>query len=60
MSEKKLSEKLLYAQKVAVIPGDAFGESGEGFVRISYCYSVDHLLEALKRIRLFLQELKNQ
>ncbi len=60
LSSAEFCEKLLYAQKVAVIPGDAFGESGEGFVRISYCYSVDHLLEALKRIRLFLQELKNQ
>ena len=57
LSSAEFCEKLLRSQKVAVIPGDAFGESGEGFVRISYCYSVDHLLEALKRIRAFLQEL---
>ena len=49
--------KLLEAEKVAVVPGDAFGASGEGFVRISYSYSVNHLLEALKRIERFLKTL---
>ena len=47
-----------YAQKkVAVVPGTAFGKSGEGFVRASYCYSVEHLKEALKRIENFLKKL---
>ncbi len=50
-------EKLLFAKKVAVVPGDAFGESGEGHVRISYSYSVAHLAEALRRIEEFLGEL---
>ena len=47
-------EGLLNAQKVAVVPGDAFGESGEGFVRISYSYSMEHLQEAMNRIETFL------
>jgi aminotransferase len=48
--------KLLYSKKVAVVPGTAFGESGEGFVRISYSYSLDHLSEAVSRIESFLKE----
>ena len=52
------TEKLLHSKKVAVVPGNAFGESGEGYVRVSYSYSVDHLIEALKRIEEFLSELK--
>lgn len=51
-------EQLLYSQHVALVPGTAFGESGEGFVRASYCYSVGHLKEALRRIGMFLEELK--
>ena len=50
-------EKLLHAQKVAVIPGTAFGTSGEGFVRVSYSYSLNHLVEAVRRIEKFLQTL---
>jgi aminotransferase len=50
MSSQEFCEKLIRAKKVAVVPGDAFGESGEGFVRICYAYSLDHLKEALKRI----------
>ncbi len=53
-------EKLLYSKRVAVVPGDAFGASGEGFVRVSYSYSVSHLAEALKRIEDFLGELKRE
>ena len=41
---------------MAVVPGTAFGDCGEGFVRISYAYSVEHLQEAMKRIRAFLKE----
>ncbi len=50
-------EKLLRAKHVAVVPGDAFGACGEGHVRVSYCYSVKHLAEALKRIEEFINEL---
>jgi aminotransferase len=48
----------LYAEKVAVVPGTAFGQGGEGFVRASYCYSTAHINEALTRIQRFLESLK--
>ena len=57
MTSEEFCEKLLYSEKVAVVPGTAFGESGEGFVRASYCYSTEHILEALKRIERFLNNL---
>ena len=57
MSSEEFCEKLLCAERVAVVPGTAFGESGEGFVRASYCYSTEHILEALKRIERFLNSL---
>ena len=56
MSSQDFCTKLLEQKHVAIIPGDAFGASGEGYARISYAYSVEHLKEALKRIREFLQE----
>jgi aminotransferase len=58
MTSEEFCEKLLYSKKVAIVPGNAFGESGEGYVRASYCYSVDHIKEALKRIGEFLEEIK--
>lgn len=57
LSSEEFCEKLLYSEKVALVPGNAFGESGEGYVRASYCYSIDHLKEALRRIENFLQKL---
>lgn len=57
LSSEEFCEKLLTQQKVAVIPGNAFGECGEGFIRISYSYSLKHLMEACKRIRIFLETL---
>ena len=57
MSSEEFCEKLLYSEKVAVVPGTAFGESGEGFIRASYCYSTEHIMEALKRIERFLNSL---
>ena len=56
MSSQDFCTKLLEQKHVAIIPGDAFGASGEGYARISYAYSVEHLKEALRRIREFLQE----
>lgn len=50
-------ERLLYEQKVAVVPGNAFGSCGEGFVRISYAYSLNHLKTAVKRMEQFLAKL---
>jgi aminotransferase len=58
MSSDEFCEKLLYSKKVALVPGTAFGEAGEGFVRASYCYSIEHIKEALERIKEFLDELK--
>lgn len=57
LTSEEFCERLLYAEKVAVIPGSAFGESGEGYVRISYSYSVNYILEAVKRIERFLKTL---
>ena len=58
LSSEEFCERLLYSKKVAIVPGNAFGESGEGHVRASYCYSVDHIKEALHRIGEFLDEIK--
>lgn len=55
---EKFCEELLNEQKVAVVPGNAFGESGEGFIRVSYAYSLKHLMEALKRIEIFIRNRK--
>ena len=57
LTSEEFCQKLLESQKVAVVPGNAFGESGEGFVRASYCYSVEHIKEALVRIEKFLKEI---
>ena len=55
MSSEEFCEKLLYEQKVAVVPGTAFGDSGEGFFRASYCYSIKNINEALNRIAAFVK-----
>ena len=57
MTSEEFCTKLLESQKVAVVPGDAFGDSGEGFIRISYAYSLKQLKEALERIEKFVQSL---
>ena len=57
MSSEEFCEKLLFSKKVAVVPGNAFGNSGEGFIRVSYCYSTAHIKEALSRIEEFLKEI---
>ena len=57
LTSEEFCEKLLFSQRVAAVPGDAFGASGEGFIRVSYCYSIKHLEEALRRFRLFLETL---
>lgn len=56
MSSEEFSEKLLYGQKVAVVPGNAFGESGEGFIRCSYAYSIENIKAAIDRIDKFVNE----
>lgn len=59
LTSEEFCERLLYAERVAVVPGTAFGQSGEGFIRASYCYSTDHIKEALRRIGRFLDTLQN-
>ncbi len=58
LSSEEFCEKLLFSKKVAVVPGNAFGDCGEGFIRVSYAYSLKHLKIALKCIGEFLEELK--
>lgn len=55
MGSEEFCMKLLEEEKVAVVPGSAFGESGEGFIRCSYAYSIDNIQEALKRIKRFVE-----
>lgn len=57
MTSEEFATRLLESQKLAVVPGTAFGDCGEGFIRISYAYSIAELKEALNRIRAFLAEL---
>lgn len=58
LSSDEFCEQLLAKKHVAVVPGTAFGKGGEGFVRASYCYSTEHIIEALKRIEEFVKEIK--
>jgi len=57
MSSEEFAEKLLLQEKVAVVPGNVFGKSGEGYIRCSYASSMEHLQEAIKRIERFLQSI---
>ena len=57
MTSEEFAEKLLYQEKVAVVPGTAFGDCGEGYLRISYAYSIEELKEALGRIKHFIENL---
>lgn len=58
MSSAEFCEELLMQEKVAVVPGDAFGECGEGFVRICYSRSMDDIIEAVNRIKRFVEKNK--
>lgn len=58
LSSDEFCERLLKEKNVAVVPGTAFGASGEGYIRVSYCYSIEHIKTALKAIEEFLGELK--
>lgn len=57
MTSEQFCEKLLYDEKVAIVPGNAFGICGEGFVRISYAYSVSHINRALEKMEVFVKKL---
>ena len=58
LSSCDFCEKLIYAKRVAVVPGNAFGDCGEGFIRVSYCYSIENIRKAAERIKEFLEEIK--
>jgi len=57
LSGEEFCNKLLYDYKCAIVPGSAFGKSGEGFARISYAYSIKHITQALERIEAFVKTL---
>ena len=57
LTSEEFCQQLLMSQRVAVVPGNAFGDCGEGFVRISYAASLENIIEALKRIELFLENI---
>lgn len=59
MTSEEFCLKLLENEKVVVVPGNAFGESGEGFIRISYAYSIDDLKVALDRLEKFIKKLES-
>ena len=60
MTSEEFAERLLEEENVAVVPGTAFGDSGEGFLRISYAYSLEALKEALARIEVFIKRLREK
>lgn len=60
MTSDEFAERLLEEENVAVVPGTAFGDSGEGFLRISYAYSLEALKEALARIEAFIKRLREK
>lgn len=57
LSSDEFCEKLLSSEKIALVPGNAFGASGEGFARASYAYSADHIKKALEGVKRFLERL---
>lgn len=57
LTSEEFCEKLIMSKKVAVVPGNAFGDCGEGYIRVSYCYSIDNIKTAIDRIGEFLNEL---
>lgn len=57
-TSEEFAQKLLEEEKVAVVPGTAFGASGEGFIRCSYAYSIKNIEEALNRIAKFVERHK--
>ncbi len=60
LTSEEFCERLIKSKRVAVVPGDAFGECGEGYIRVSYCYSIENIKEAIRLIGEFLEELKNE
>jgi aminotransferase len=60
MTSEEFATRLLQEEKVAAVPGTAFGESGEGHLRISYAYSLDNLKKAMERLKRFVERLREE
>ncbi len=60
ISSEEFANRLLMEEKVAIVPGTAFGDCGEGFMRISYAYSIEHLKTAMVRIHAFVDRLREE
>jgi len=60
MTSEEFASRFLMEEKVAVVPGTAFGDCGEGFLRISYAYSLENLKEALGRMQKFIDRLREE
>lgn len=60
LSSEEFCERLLYEHNVAVVPGNAFGDCGEGYIRISYAYSLKHLMTAAERMKEFVEQLRQE
>ena len=60
MTSDEFAERLLREEKVAVVPGTAFGDCGEGFLRISYAYSLENLQIAMEKIETFIKRLREE
>ena len=60
MTSEEFAERLLREEKVAVVPGTAFGNCGEGFLRISYAYSLENLKTAMDKIGHFISRLREE
>ena len=60
LSSDEFCEKLLEDQKVACVPGTAFGPAGEGFIRVSYAYSIEELKIATEKIKIFVDKIKSR
>lgn len=58
LSSDDFCEKLILSKRVAVVPGNAFGNCGEGYIRVSYCYSIENIRKAAEKIKEFIDELK--
>ena len=57
MTSDEFANRLLREEKIAIVPGTAFGDSGEGYLRVSYAYSLEDLKKAIGRIRRFVDKL---
>ena len=60
MTSEEFADRFLREEKVAVVPGTAFGDCGEGFLRISYAYSLENLKTALEKMKNFITRLRNE